>query len=103
MTQPNRAEIQSRLTAILRDMVQDWDLDFVEPIDGHTRLVTDLGFESVDLMQLVVAIERELSTRGLPFEEILMEEGGYINEITVEQLVAFLDRALAQGVASPSV
>jgi acyl carrier protein len=84
-------------------MVQDWDLDFVEPIDGDTRLVSDLGFESVDLMQLVVAIEREFSVRGLPFEEILMEEGGYINEITVEQLVTFLDRALAQGVASPRI
>ena len=82
--------IEQRVVAVLTDMVQDWDLDFVEPLGGQTKVVEDLGFESVDLMQLMVAIEKEFDVRGLPYDQILMEEGGYVNEITVGQLVDFL-------------
>jgi acyl carrier protein len=75
-------------------MVRDWDLDLAEPISMEARLVADLGFGSVDLMQLVVAIEKEFGVRGLPFEQLLMREGRYVNEIYLKELVGFLSTHL---------
>lgn len=88
--------IEKRIVALLTDMVRDWDLDFVDPIGGHTKIVEDLGFESVDLMQLMVAVEKEFAVRGLPYEQILMDDGGYVNEITVGQLVDFIEVGIGQ-------
>ena len=95
----SKDDIQARLIELLADMVQDWDLDFTEPMGAHTKIVEDLGFESVDLMQLMVAVEKAFSVHGLPYDEVLMEDGGYVNEITVGQLVDFLDEGLRGGLA----
>ena len=75
---------------LLNDMIQGWDMDILEPIGMETRLIEDLSFESVDLMQLIVAIEQTFGVRGLPYEQILMQDGGYVTEITVQQLTTFL-------------
>jgi acyl carrier protein len=90
----SREEIVGRLSEVLGDIVADWDLELDERITQGTRIVADLGFESVDIMQLIVAIEQTFGRRSLPFEEILMEEGGYVNEITVGVLADFLLRHL---------
>lgn len=90
----SKEAIQGKVVEILQDMVQDWDLDFAEPIGSQTRIVEDLGFESVDLMQLMVAVEKAFSIRGLPYDEVLMEDGGYVTEITVGQLVDFLENGI---------
>jgi acyl carrier protein len=90
----SKAEIQERVVAVLMEMVKDWDLDYLDPVGAQTKIVEDLGFESVDLMQLMVAVEKEFGVRGLPYEQILMEDGGYVNEISVGQLVEFLHPGL---------
>ena len=82
--------IQEQLILLLSDMIQGWDMDLLEPISAETRLIEDLNFESVDLMQLIVAIEQTFGVRGLPYEQVLMQDGGYVTEITVRQLTAFL-------------
>ena len=84
--------VEEQLVLVLNDMIQGWDMDFLEPINAETRLIGDLGFESVDLMQLIVAIEQAFGVRGLPYEQVLMQDGGYVTEITVRQLTAFLHR-----------
>ncbi|MCB1770084.1 MAG: acyl carrier protein [Candidatus Competibacteraceae bacterium] len=93
--------IQEQLILVLNDMIQGWDMDFLEPINAETRLIEDLGFESVDLMQLIVAIEQTFEVRGLPYEQVLMQDGGYVTEITVRQLTAFLHRFIPLHGASP--
>jgi len=82
--------IQTELIKILTDMLDEWDLDFSDPISGETALVEDLDFESIDLIQLIVAIEKRFDVKGLPFENILMEDSAYIDEIYVHQLRDFL-------------
>lgn len=88
----SQAVIEKRLMAILQDMIEDWELELPHPIGLHTRLVEDLGFTSVDLMQLAAAIEQAFAVRGLPFEEVLMEEGRYVEDLDVSTLVGFLTR-----------
>lgn len=87
-------EIFSALAGILKDMTGDWDIDFAGEIAADTGLVADLGFESIDIVQLVVAIQERFKRRGLPFEELLMSDGRYVDEIRVGDTVAFLHRHL---------
>jgi acyl carrier protein len=86
----SREEIQSRVIAVLEDMTADWELDSTEGIELQTRLMEDLAFESIDVVQLVVAIEKEFNRKGLPFEKLFMHEGDYVDEILVKEVVDFL-------------
>jgi acyl carrier protein len=76
---------------ILQDMTKDWDLEFSGPIGSETKLIGDLAFESIDVVQLVVAIEEHFKRRDFPFEQLLMEDGRYKSEIRISELVEFLD------------
>jgi acyl carrier protein len=86
--------IQQQLVAILEDMTAEWDLGLAGPIGPDTKLIADLGFESIDVVQLVVAIEEQFQRRGLPFEEFFMVGGRYVDEIRVSDCVDFLHRNL---------
>jgi acyl carrier protein len=86
----SREEIQSRVIVVLEDMTADWELDSTEGIEPQTRLMEDLAFESIDVVQLVVAIEKEFNRKGLPFEKLFMHEGDYVDEILVKEVVDFL-------------
>lgn len=82
--------ILNDLIALLKDMTLDWDLEFDGEIGSHSRLIADFAFESVDVVQFVVAIEEQFKCRGLPWEEFLMEDGRYVDEIKVGDTVDFL-------------
>ena len=64
---------------ILETMTSDWDMEFTESIASNTGLVSDLAFESIDIVQFVVAIEERFQRRKLPFEELLMVDGRYVD------------------------
>jgi len=79
---------------ILEDMTSDWDMEFNGPIGENTKLIGELGFESIDVVQFIVAIEENFQRRGLPYEEFFMRDGRYVDEIVVADVVAFLYRHL---------
>lgn len=90
-TAPDRATIQRELVGVLSDMTADWDTS-AGPIGDETKLIADLGFESIDVVHLVVAIEEKFLRRDLPFQELLMADGQYVDELTVAQVVDFIAR-----------
>jgi acyl carrier protein len=90
-----RDELERDIVAILTDMTSDWDLSFSDPINGETRLMADLAFESIDVVQLVVAIEAHVRRRHLHFEQLLMVDGRYVQELQVKQIADFLAQQLA--------
>ncbi|MEM6415806.1 MAG: acyl carrier protein [Pseudomonadota bacterium] len=81
--------IQARIIKIIADMVQDWGVD-AESITSGTGLVADLEFVSVDIIHLVVAIEEDFERPKMGFEELLMNDGQYVDEVTIEQLANFV-------------
>jgi acyl carrier protein len=87
-----QAEIQSAIVNILQDMTQEWDLN-VSDITPKTKLVEDLNFGSIDIIHLVVAIE-ETFKKKLGFNELLMNNGQYVDDLTIEQLVTFVSHKL---------
>ena len=91
-----RDELERDVSAILTDMTTDWDLSFEGGINGETRLMADLAFESIDVVQLVVAIEAHVQRRHLHFEQLLMVDGRYVQELQVKQIADFLAQQLAE-------
>jgi len=81
--------VEARIVALLSDMVQDWGIE-AEEITAGTRLVADLEFVSVDIIHLVVAIEEDLKRPKMGFQELLMKDGRYVDDITVRQLAEFV-------------
>ena len=90
--QVTETKIQSNLIEILKDMTKEWDLDLNE-IDANTKLVADLSFASIDIIQLVVSIEEHYKQK-LGFNELLMKEGKYIDDLSVDNLASFVSRKL---------
>lgn len=86
----NKETIFHDLVGILKNMTSDWDTGYEGAITAATRVIGDLGFESIDVVQLVVAIEEHYQRRNLPFERLLMEDGHYVDELTVGKVVDFL-------------
>jgi acyl carrier protein len=79
---------------ILEDITSDWDLEFSGGINHDTRLIADLAFESIDVVEFVVAIEGQFMRRDLPFEKLLMVDGRYVDDLHVAEVVDFLHEHL---------
>ena len=79
---------------ILKYLTSDWDMDFSEEITAETHIVADLYFESLDVVQLVIAIEQRFGRKNLPFEKLLMFEGRYVDDLSVNEIADFLSQNL---------
>jgi acyl carrier protein len=90
----DHAAVLQALLEIVRNMTSDWETGFAGAPGPGTRLIADLGFESVDIVQLVVAIEQHFDRRDLPFEKLLMSEGRYVDEVRIGDAVDFLVKHL---------
>ena len=83
-------EIQAVVGKLIDEIADDLDFDLDGPISAQTRLVKDLGLASVDFIQLIVAIEQHFR-RKMKFHDLLMPDGTYVSDLTVGELVAFVD------------
>jgi acyl carrier protein len=91
--QLTETQIQSDIIEILKDMTQEWDLD-VDEISPDTKLVEDLSFASVDIIHLVVSIEEHFKQK-LGFNELLMNDGRYVDDLSINDVTNFVSRKLA--------
>jgi acyl carrier protein len=80
----NRQSIFLTVTSTIESLVQDWDID--EPIGAQTRVVADLQFESIDLIQMVAALEQAFAIPGMSFVDLLIVDGRYVDDLTVGQI-----------------
>jgi acyl carrier protein len=87
------SEIEATIIDLLKDMTQDWDLDLNEKISPETKIVEDLSFASVDIIHLIVSIEEHYKQK-LGFQELVMRNGRYIDDITVNEFVEFVSAKL---------
>ena len=86
-------KFEQDVIAILSELTADWDdLGLNGPINSETAIVNDLGFESLDVVYMVTAIEDRYGRRDLPFENLLMTNGAYVADLSVRQIAQFLDQ-----------
>jgi len=94
MTNTAHAELESTVVRVLEETTQDWDLEFEGGISGATKLIEDLAFESIDVVQFAVALEQALGKKGLPFEKLFIQDGNYVEDMTVTEVVTFLTQEM---------
>lgn len=92
MSIPDKANDRyvQQLVVLLEDFTQDWDAGSDAPITRDTRLFADLGFESIDIIQLIVAIQEEVVKRNMPFDTLMMKDGRYVDDLSVGQIADHL-------------
>lgn len=93
-TQFSSTQVQENIIHIINEVTQDWDIDTDEAITAKTQLVEDLNFASLDFIRLVVAIEDHFEEK-LGFQDLLMQDGEYISDLTIGQLVTFVNQKLS--------
>jgi acyl carrier protein len=91
----DQENVLHELILILQDMTSDWELEFSGGITPETGLIRDLTFQSIDMVQLLVAIEERFKHKNLPFEKLLMTDGRYVEELRVEEVADFLFKQLS--------
>jgi acyl carrier protein len=91
----NKEEIQTKVISVLEEMTLDWDLELDGGWGPQTKLIDDLGFESIDIVRFVVAIEQAFAAKGLPFEKLFMQDSDYVDEMSVNEVADFLAENLA--------
>jgi acyl carrier protein len=90
----DRETILRDLVHILADMTSDWDTGYSGGILPGTRIIGDLQFESIDVVQLLVAIEEHFHRNDLPFVELIMQDSRYVDELQVGEIADFLAKHL---------
>lgn len=90
MTDHSRDALQATVITVLNDTVKDWDLELDEAIGPETTLIEDLAFESIDIVQFSVALEQALGRKDLAFEKLFIEDGAYVDDVSVSEVADFL-------------
>lgn len=89
MTNASDVYVQ-KLIALLEDFTQDWDTGLEGAMTRDSRLLADLSFESIDIIQLIVAIQEDILGAKLPFEKLLMKDGRYVDDLSIGQIADFI-------------
>jgi len=90
----SQEQILADVVRILEDMTDDWDTDFSGGIKPETQIISDLQFESIDVVQFIVQLETFYQRKDLPFEKLLMVDERYRDDFTVQEMVNFLQTYL---------
>ena len=88
--------VVEQIIAIIVEMIDDWGVDVDNPIGPDTRLAADLECGSVDIILLIVTIEEHFKRPRMGFQELLMRDNRYVDDLTVGQLAAFVTLKLAR-------
>jgi acyl carrier protein len=79
---------------IVRFMTSDWDLDPGISLGVETYLVKDLDCASIDIVELIVTLQDHFDRHDLPFEQLLMSDQRYVDDIRIQEVVDFLVKHL---------
>lgn len=88
----NRDEIRADIVMLLKKLADDWDYD--GEITEDTRMLEDLGFESLDVVVLGTIVQDHYR-QVLPFPEFFAEVGQRVaRDVTVGEWVTFVHEHL---------
>jgi acyl carrier protein len=93
-TGEERAAMERKVIALATETIADWGFDPPGGITRDTKLVNDLNFESMDIVQFAVGIESAFDQK-LPFEKLFLKNGAYVDDISISEVTDFLCAELA--------
>lgn len=83
-----RAAVQQTVFAVVEELLDAIDSEYEEAVSDTTWLIADGGFSSIDFVQMTVMIEEQLGSK-IGFQDMLMQQGQYVDDLTVGQVVDF--------------
>lgn len=86
------AQIKAQVLATIQDFIADWGQD--DAVTPETTIVGDLEFDSIDVIQLTVALDSAFGNRKIGFQNLLMQDGRYVDDLTVAQFQDFVETQL---------
>ena len=93
-----KEQIHDYILGKLAELSQDWDSP--TEIAQTSLMFSELGFESLDAVVLGVAIQEHFGCQ-LPFAELFAELGEQQRDLSVGELIDFVDRHITQVVREP--
>jgi acyl carrier protein len=79
----------------LEELMQDWEIE--DPIRSDTRVVADLGFESIDLIQMISFLEKAFRLRSGSLVDILVIDGRYVDDLLVGEIAEIIGSRIMQS------
>ncbi len=76
---------------IVQNMTRDFDTDYSGGVGPETHIMSDLGFQSINVVEMIVAIEKHYHRRDFPFHDLLMNEEDY-HDFTIQDIADFLHK-----------
>ena len=77
------------IIGIVGEMLEDWGSK-ADAIGQDSLLAGDLAFASVDLIHLVVAIEEHFGQGRLNFQDLLIKDGRYVEDLSIGDIAGFV-------------
>ncbi len=98
MTTLSNEYVRAQVVELVREMMQDVDTELAGAVKPESFFVADLDFQSTDVVELIVQIEKRFQRRKLPFQKLVLKNGKYA-DFTVGELADFLHAHLQQPAA----
>jgi acyl carrier protein len=92
--------IEQGIFKVINEMMAERDSGETPAVTLTTRLIGDLEFESIEIVQLAVALGQHFDYEEVPFERLFMRDGDYVEDLTVAEIATFL-RSELEGWSSP--
>jgi len=87
-----RDELRADVLEILREKSRKLESAFAGPLTEETRIVGDLDFESVAIVELCMAVGKHFRKK-LPFQDLVFRDGRF-QDFTAGELLRFLEAHL---------
>jgi acyl carrier protein len=84
-----RDQLRTDVLEILREKIKKLNSDFSGPLTEETRIVGDLDFESVIIVEFCMAIGKHFRKK-LPFQDLVFQNGKF-QDFTLGQMLTFLE------------
>ena len=82
--------VRDAVLEVLKDIVQDWDLEMDGEIKPDSLLIANLGFSSVDFVELATSIEELYPNVELKFDGLIIKDGRLVEDLSVDDVAAFV-------------
>jgi acyl carrier protein len=89
-----RDQVRADVLEILREKGRTLGSSLPGSLTEETRIVADLDFESVMIVEFCMAVGKHFRKK-LPFQELVFQDGQF-QDFTVGQMVTFLEDRLAR-------
>lgn len=90
----HQSSVLDEVLQVTTHVISDWELDLPEPLGPTTQLVADLDFDSIDLVCLFLAIESRYEGTKFGFEDLVMVDGEYVEDLSLAEIASFAKQRL---------